>query len=396
MTTWLVSSQLLAAGVAFVVNLLAASVLDPTGRGQLALTLQVGYLLAILGMLGMERPFTANVSGRQFNETVSFLERLVRPGYWAGIIGLLLVLYGLGTENYSFVMIGVLSTIFVVSTMHMKIVRTAYIASRTWRPFVFTGIASQVLLVACCLLLTVLHVGAFEVWFAAYTVAGLVATVVICTPRRVSPPVDSGQAKIGRTVRSQGLRLLPASLGNTAMVRSDRLLIPALSSAAELGIYVVVATAIDMATWPVQQWADSRLHAWKEAPPSKRMVSLMCGIALIITVGLVAVIAFLLDYIVTQFLPKPYAAGMTLFLPLSVAAIFYSLSRLTQGVLISRGAGTAVSVIEGAGMAVSILAYLVLIPSLGALGAAYGSVLGYSVCFFVSCVMAIRQKSEAP
>ena len=59
----LVSAQMVAAGGAVAVNLLAAFVLSPSGRGDLAFALQLAYFLSVFAIMGLERPFIATRFG---------------------------------------------------------------------------------------------------------------------------------------------------------------------------------------------------------------------------------------------------------------------------------------------------------------------------------------------
>ncbi len=72
--------------------------------------------------------------------------------------------------------------------------------------------------------------------------------------------------------------------------------------------------------------------------------------------------------------------------PLVAAAGLYAVSRISLGLLIAKGHSTLVSAAEIAGFVVSFAAYLLLIPSHGILGAAYGSLLGYGACLVFALI----------
>src|SRR5699024_10183393 len=73
LTLWLLLSQVVAAGVSFVVNIIAAYGLDPEQRGLLAFYLQIGYLLTTVLLLGAEKPFLARVQANFSASTALFL-----------------------------------------------------------------------------------------------------------------------------------------------------------------------------------------------------------------------------------------------------------------------------------------------------------------------------------
>jgi O-antigen/teichoic acid export membrane protein len=68
-----------------------------------------------------------------------------------------------------------------------------------------------------------------------------------------------------------------------------------------------------------------------------------------------------------------------LILPLVLGSGVYGISRLGVGVATARGADKAVNMINILGMITSVLLYLWLIPSGGALGAAWASFGGYAL-----------------
>jgi O-antigen/teichoic acid export membrane protein len=81
-----------------------------------------------------------------------------------------------------------------------------------------------------------------------------------------------------------------------------------------------------------------------------------------------------------------YAAAKGLVLPLVAAASLYAISRVSLALLIARGRNLVASVTETAGFVTSMVAYLALIPPYGALGAAYGSLIGYGTCLIFAVV----------
>ncbi|BCW20196.1 hypothetical protein NtRootA9_29040 [Arthrobacter sp. NtRootA9] len=80
-------------------------------------------------------------------------------------------------------------------------------------------------------------------------------------------------------------------------------------------------------------------------------------------------------------LDQEYADSEVLIVPLGMAAVVYAASRVQQGIMIADGQSKAVSLTEIFGMVISVIGYVLLIPSLGAMGAAIASVVGYGGCF---------------
>src|SRR5690606_23229350 len=82
--------------------------------------------------------------------------------------------------------------------------------------------------------------------------------------------------------------------------------------------------------------------------------------------------------------------------PLAASAVVFGLTRVQQGLLIALDAPGRVSIVEIGGTAASVLAYLTLIPPYGMLGAAYGSIIGYSVCAAAGAYALIRVLRSRP
>src|SRR4051812_50086550 len=74
-----------------------------------------------------------------------------------------------------------------------------------------------------------------------------------------------------------------------------------------------------------------------------------------------------------------YRPSLDFVWPLAVAAGLYGMARLGVGVSIARGRPAHATAIELTGMVAAFAAYLILIPTFGALGAAWGCLIGYGV-----------------
>lgn len=388
-TIQLLLMQVLAAVTAFVINILSAAVMDPEGRGYLALLIQITYVLTVLALMGVERPFAAARSV-SFFPSLYELHRLVSPSY------VLLVLMGSASvflylyNSDSLAISCALVLFFLAGNIASRMVRTGYIVSGSIKPFMYVSVLTQIVLFALAVVLYALRVKDPEIWFLAYGCSGLVAacSVIFAVLRRRN--VGHRRAE-ERAIRRHGFRLMPASFGNTAMLRSDRLLLPFLASNTQLGIYVVVATTMELASWPVQNWVDASLNRWRhdhgggEATPTRAVVT-----AVAITSLLATAMGILSYVLVEYFLSDLYAQSVQLIVPLGLATIVYSVTRVQQGLLIAKGLTHSVSIAEVVGMLVSVGAYLVLIPPLGAMGAALASILGYSLCL-VACALLLSR-----
>lgn len=391
-------SQLLAAGVSFVVNIIAAYGLSPEQRGLLAFYLQIGYLLTTFLMLGTEKPFIARFSG-SFSQGVRQLLKVIRPNYSIIAVGIVAIagLYFFGFQTIAVPLTLVL--LFVICNQHLRILRAAYITSGSVKPFLTVIILTNALTLVFALILAASQNNNFLVWLLAYVLANIIATVFVARAVIVTKGHQTSTEVSVTDIRRQGVKLLPASLGNITMFRPERLLLPILAGPADLGIYIVVSGALEVAVWPIQQWSDAKMRDWHEAKPlSNTRVRLTILLKAALGVLLIAALcSALLIAVILWLLPADYHSSLNLLLPLALANIIYGTTRAQQGMVIAGNRPGLVSTAEVVGLVVSIGLFLILIPPLGAFGAALGSIIGNTACFVVTEVgilKAPKRRSE--
>lgn len=388
-TLILLAGQISAALGAVVVNILAAKVLDPSDRGDLAFGLQIAYFLTVFATMGLERPYIASRDGVFNNEYRNFT-KLVIPGVLI-IVPIALLAIHLSPLGSTWIGYGVAAiVIYTVLNVVSRGVRVGYVVSRDWKGFTFNAIGSQVLIVAGAIILLLLNISQPEAWMIVYTVSTLPAIILfVLAVRKKNEQTLSKEESAN--IRRKGWLLLPSDFSNTAMMRSDRLLLPILGTSAELGLYVTVATVLEMASWPVKQWVDTSLREW--ARVGKSLFSSIPRIMLKACIGLCAlsIILGLATFIMIRFfLPDSYLPAVDAIIPLAIGSVIFGMTRIQQGVLVACGAAASVSLVEIVGTIVSVTSYLLLIPTFGMFGAAYGSIIGYFICFLFGAIVLIK------
>ncbi|GAA4587984.1 O-antigen/teichoic acid export membrane protein [Actinoplanes octamycinicus] len=386
----LIASQMLTGAVAFAANILMVRSLTPTHRGEVALLLQVTYLATQVLLLGTERSFVATYHNVAPAPAVKAYAKLLLIPCAVGLAGAVLyTAVAPHSHNPGPVLVAMLAWYTVVEASSLA-TRSIAIAVGRVRDFMMCRVIESALLLVMLAGLYATHASHPEVWFLAYLVAGAVPTIVYLVvwlrlpPDPAAVPVRHEQA---RMVRREGLSLFPAAISNMAMLRVDRLVIPALASTAALGLYTSVATMTELLAWPLRAYADSRLGRWRAAHQDGTLraapIVLAAAVYTLVAVPLVAGTLYLL---IVPVFGHQYAPAKVVVLPLVIAAGLYALSRISLGLLIARGHGTLVSAAEITGFAVSFAVYLLLIPRLGILGAAYGSLAGYGACLLFALV----------
>lgn len=392
MTLALTASQLLTAGAAFVINLLSSAVLDPSERGILALLLQITYLVAVAATIGIESPFIAH-SGARYDRALTDYVRTMSPGLLILALPVSAAIITLLQGQTAWAIIWMALAAYVALNAWGKGIRVAAISGSAWVPLlVYTGV-TQLVMVAAALVLAASRVDDASTWYFWYVGSGAVVLACMLVSRsraRSAAPLPKDERRV---VRRQGMRLLPAAFGNTVMLRSDRLLLPAIAGMEALGIYVVIATVMELATWPIKQWVDASLRTWRMQQSGLGLRWLVrLGVKVMLAAALMTVVlGVFAAIIVVIWLPPAYHASLELIIPLGVAAVVYSAGRVIAGVLIARGREFTVSAIEISGMVISVVGYVALIPWLGALGAALGSVGGYTAALVIGIIVIARQ-----
>ncbi|AEV86527.1 NAD(P)H-quinone oxidoreductase chain 4 [Actinoplanes sp. SE50] len=394
----LLASQVLTGAVALAANILMVRSMTPTHRGEVALMLQVVYLATQVVLLGTERSFVAGYHNVAPGPAVRAYAKLLLLPSAIGLAVAVLFTATAAHHRSPGPMIVTLLAVYTVVEASALASRSVAIAVGRVRDFMICRVLESVLLLAMLIGLYVHHTSHPEIWFLAYVFAGAAPTLAyLIIWLRLPPDPDAAPARrdLNRQVRREGLALFPAAISNMAMLRVDRLVIPALASTAALGLYTSVATMTELLAWPIRAYADSRLGHWRAAHRDgslrPRPIVLAVAVYSLVVVPFVAGALYLL---IVPVFGHQYAAARDVVLPLVVAAGLYAVSRVSLGLLIAKGHSKLVSVAEIVGFVVSFAVYLLLIPRRGILGAAYGSLAGYGACllFALLSTYAVRDR----
>lgn len=384
----LISPQVATAGAAFAVNILAALSLGAAGRGQLAVLLQISYVATVLVLLGLERSYTAGRTA-EWAVAVAEMRRLMRPAWWC--LAAAAVVLGALSALQPEVLLYVALVSFIASNAAMRVLRVAFIASQRARAFLLLTVGPQLLLVVLSVVGFVEALDSPSTWFAFYCVAFLPALIgVFCIGRsqRAARGVTANRA-----IRRAGLALLPSTLANVVMLRADRLLLPVLASVRELGLYVVVATVMELAAWPTQNVVDANLRRWRAAAERNDLAPWrLVLVGLLGTAVVAGVFALVLLLALARVLGEEFDGARVLVLPLAVATLLYATSRVLLGLLIAAGEHRRVSQLEVSGSVVAVVLYLLLIPWLGGVGAALASGISYGLVCLAGVVNLRRSR----
>lgn len=400
----LLLSQVVAAGAAFLFNMLAARGMSADGRGQIALMLQLAYVASNLLLLGTQISFVAVHHGSTpAGATRAYLRLMRLPLALAGGLTVALLVAGTVLSGEWRVTL-LLVAGFTVTNMLVVGLRVVSIAARRQTEFLVYMVVSQALLVGGLVLVFLGDVTDSRVWMLVYVATVSLPTVAVAFRwarlRRdgEGEPSAEEQGPLDRRARHEGLVLFPATLAHMGMLRADRLVLPVLASTSALGLYATIGTMTELLAWPLKAYADTRLGHWRARHREGRLglVRVLAGATAFVAVAGLAY-GLLCALLIVPLFGERYASATPLVLPLVLAAAVYGLSRLTLAALVAQERNGVASLSEVLGFGVSLPAYVVMIPESGALGAAYASLLGYWACLvFSGGVLLFTRGAGAP
>lgn len=387
----MLTAQISIAAGAFIVNILSARALGPSDRGELALFLQLAYAANLFALLGrhtayLRYPPESGSLGAAFRET----DRLSRLPMAISVV--VSVVVGLAFEQWTMaallLILGFLAKLSsgVMVNMH----RAAAIAVRLGRTFLVASVVSQILLVAGAYVFLRVSLDAPEAWLLLYGFTSAIPYLATeWLVRRRSPPPVTGRdlAPISRL----GYHLVPAALAEAVLARADKFLLPLLSSFAQLGVYAVVSTMTDLVTWPVKQYAESKIPSWRAAHEKGQ---LRWGPALltVLTLGAVGAVAMglVIYFSLVPLFGTDYEAGRTLVIPLSIAAVFQTVIIFGSCIHVALGRPSVVTWISLSGMIFAVPALVTFIPLWGAIGAAWAMAFGNFISAGIATAFLLR------
>ncbi|OCL31720.1 hypothetical protein BCR15_08825 [Tessaracoccus lapidicaptus] len=178
--------------------------------------------------------------------------------------------------------------------------------------------------------------------------------------------------------------------------KADRLLLPLLATAAELGRYAFVSSIMELVVWPVSQWLDTQLRRWRDVSGSlsRRSVSRLLLRVLLAATAFASATGVLALLYITLVLPSDYAPARLLILPLGLYGVLKVLSRVFVAVQVARMRSAAATAIELSGLLASVALFFVLTPTHGAIGTALSMVAGGAASLGVASLLSLnfRQK----
>ena len=364
------SGVFVAAGVAFVVNIVSSRVLGPSDRGEVAFVLQVAYFITPLILLGRDRGLLRKDEHRPETEPLLPMAALLLAGGALFLDGLALLAVPVALAGAW------------VTLERSHALRSGQLATFTKA---FLGVQAGVL--GGTLLLAALDVRTTAYWLLPYAVPAVWVIVSETRSYLTRPP---------HVLRSmvRWAPLLPAGLASMVVLRVDRLLLPALASYRELGLYVAVATASEPVSWFAQALSDRRVSSLGEQSLRRRLRQLTRDAALFVPLAGASAAGTVL--VILPLMGQAFVDARQLVVPLSLAAVTLALYRQVVGWLTAGRRAWLASVCEAATAVAAIPIYVVAIQHAGALGAAWASLCVYAAGTLIGVVLCWIRVVDSP
>ena len=355
-------TSLIAAFVAFIVNIVTARVLGPDGRGAVALVLQIAYIAAPLSVFGFPRAkLRAGTGGRE----------IVGGGRSWLLLTLVLIAPAVAWLFGTWYLLAIPAAAVAAS---FQVMRSNAIVDGNYRRYfrLFVLYQSSILLGTSALAL--LEVSAWQFWATTYFVPSFLVVLFSFGGFRweLNPLIWM----------RENWPYAGAEFSSILVLRFDRLAIGYFSGSGALGLYVVVATALEPIYWVAQSVADSRTVSEYRTGGLARL-SLKLFRDAVVYGGAGAVGGLVIWFAIVPVFGQEYEEARSLVVPLTIATILLVLYRQAAGMALVRGRLRRLGVSESALSIIAVVTYASLTFGFGALGAAWASCFVYFVGFIL-------------
>lgn len=357
----------LAAGVAFLTNILMSRQLGPAPRGEVAFVLQLSYMLTPIVLLGIDRHELRHgviTGGRRL------------PAHLT-VACLILTLVALVVSRDWETLVG--PVVYVLASL--AVLRSAAFRTNSFKWYFGCMASYQLLICAVSIALYAMSVDNWAAWTIPYAApAVLILGVVLLKHPRVLLP-----KMIFTDVSPLSLSLLPASVAAIVITRLDRVFLGILAPTDELGLYIAVATATELLAWLANSLADHRVIRYDPKYARLRHLLAMLARDLLVFFPLSMATGFGIYWWLLPLLGPDFTAGSALIIPLCLAAIALAMYRQSVSWNLGSLRPVRATFVEGTTAAFAVPTYFIAIEIDGALGAAWSSLLIYSL----GCVVGV-------
>jgi O-antigen/teichoic acid export membrane protein len=366
-------------GLGVVTGPLQARALGPAGRGELAAIVVVPAVLAVIADLGLST-FTARAvaRGRSVREIVgSVLPPSAGLGLVVAVLGFFIATFVAAGRGHVFLFV-LLGCFLMPITLSVLILNGINWAQEGWGIWTLVRMVPAVGGFVVTVTLFVAGWLTVSTAAAAIVILGMVATLpLLPILRGIGRP--RWDVVVAREAISFGARSWLFSVSALANARLDQLMMTRLVPSSELGLYAVAVNVTVMQT-AVRSAVISVIF-----PRVSGGEPALIGRALRTTLALTAFVALGLTAVIGVILPwlfgTNFAGAIAMARLLLVAAVPQAGAEILASGLIGGGAPGSAARGQLLGLAITIPGLLLLLHTLGGVGAALVSLVAYSVTF---------------
>jgi O-antigen/teichoic acid export membrane protein len=384
-------------------GVIAARLLGPEDRGNLALFVLIPLALSQLGNLGLPLALTYEFSRNEATGRGA-VKNLARPALvlTATLVAVhILAVIALAANREMGVQIAAAITLLIIPADTAQLYGLAILQGR--RDFTAFNVLRLLPAVTYSgLALGVFLVGAANLPLFALLFTGsyaLVGAITLVTALGRSRPRDVAEAPRLRALLTFGMRGLFGSVSPLETLRLDQAMVGLFVSPAALGLYVVGVAFTNLPRFIAQSIgvvAFPHVTAQPDAVRARRSMWRLLLVSVVVVAAVIAPLEILAGWVVPTFFGKAFAAAVPIMQILLVSSLFLSARRVLADT--SRGTGQ-----PGLGTVAEIVAWVALFPSiallaptLGTAGVAFAFTISAAISFAVLAWLVVSRRAAPP
>lgn len=370
-------TAVLAAGVAFIVNILMARQLGPESRGHVAWALQWAYVVSPLLTLGVDR---AALRGLRAST-----DRLSDVHVWA--LALVGALIALSLESFAAVM--AVATAAVGACIALE--RGTGMARGSLKRFAWFQVCVQSWVLAASTVLFTVDATDQHLWLAVYAAPAPVLLVHSLWSEFTNRHALL-RGRFSPTWRS--LHYMIGGLGSLFAARIERLLLPALASPRQLGLYVSIATASEMLVWGARGLGESRVAGLVGVSLTRRRLAASAIRDLAVFFLIALPLGLAINFALVPLLGDAFSEAQVLIAPLCISSALWATYLQLSAAWLARGSGGQSMRLDVTAAVTTAIASLCAIPIFGALGAAIACAASYALMIAIAIALLPRSSDS--
>lgn len=389
--------NLLGSAASAIGGLLAARYLGAFAKGEFAAAMSWFAVSLVVGELGQQASIVYFVAheprrGRDFLTTSRNI--MLLTGLVAATFGILLaptLAGGRGTETLAFRILFASAPLAFVTASY-----TFALQAKNIRRWIVTTlvqpVAYLVLIVAAIL---AHHFGVVPLAVIVVVSTVLQAGFALRGCRREQLLGGSYQWQLGKRVVAYGSSQLLSTTPTTVNTNLDQLILSQTVPNASLGRYSLAASLTTVASplvAPIGSVLFPRLAAGRDTPEASRRIQFRAVFATVLVAALLmGALAAVASQLVPLVFGHSFQGAVPLIWILAPSGVFLGANRVIADLLRGHGRPLSVAIAQGIGAVLTIVLLIILVPSIGARGAAITTTVAYGITTIVMLVLLTRQ-----